>query len=125
SISVNLMGKVSYSIIPDILSDADILLHVESFDKKEMLATSLSFSTKLVDYFMAGRCIVALGWVNSASIKYLETKEAAIVINDLSEIENVLLDLLNSKDKILEYSRRAWHCGNNFHNKDKVLQDFE
>ena len=123
--SVNLMGKVSSTEIPEILSVADILLHVESFDYKEMLATSLSFSTKLVDYFMAGRCILALGWVKSGSIKYLKSKDAAIIINDLTHIETLLLDLINSANKILEYSTKAWDCGNTFHNKDKVLDDFE
>ena len=123
--SVNFMGKISYTEIPEILTDADILLHVESFDKKEMLATSLSFSTKLVDYFIAGRCILAIGWVKSASIKYLKSKDSAILVNDLSDIEMVLWGLVNSNDKILEYSKRAWNCGNIFHNKDKVLDDFE
>ena len=57
---------------------ADILIHVEPTNRADKSFFRLSFSTKLVDYFYCGRCIMAFGG-NTASMDYLKSKDAAIV----------------------------------------------
>ena len=75
---------------------ADILLHVESFDKKAIASTKYSFSTKIPEYLSAGKCVFAVGPSNVASIKYLS--QFSCVSNENDDIYNELLNLINDND---------------------------
>lgn len=123
--SVQLMGKVSYNAIPKILNDADVLLHVESFEKHQKLATSLSFSTKLVDYFEAGKPIFAIGWENAASIKYLKNNSIGVTVNSPNDLTNEILSLIDSRDSFGAIGSALWQFGKEHHNTSFVLANFE
>ena len=123
--AVEIMGKVSYNKIPKILANSDVLIHVESFEKQQMLATSLSFSTKLVDYFEAAKPILAIGWEKSASIKYLKENEIGITVNSTDEIYKAIYKLLNNPDSSTLLGIKAREFGLLNHNKNVVLQKFE
>ena len=123
--AVMLMGKVPYEEIPEILSNSDVLLHVESFEKQQMLSTSLSFSTKLVDYFEAAKPILAIGWKHSASINYLKENEIGVTVSNKEQLHSELLKLINNTNLLEEYSKKVWNFGNLNHNKKKVLKNFE
>jgi glycosyltransferase involved in cell wall biosynthesis len=123
--SVQLMGKVSYNAIPKILNDADVLLHVESFEKHQKLATSLSFSTKLVDYFEAGKPIFAIGWENAASIKYLKNNSIGVTVNSPNDLTNEILSLIDSRDSFGAIGSALWQFGKEQHNTSVVLANFE
>lgn len=123
--SVEIMGKVPYSQIPSILSDSDILVHVESFEKQQMLATSLSFSTKIVDYLEAGRPIFAMGWKEAASIKYLHDNAIGITANNDKEVFDKLNELIRHTENLNVIGIRAWEFGKNNHSKGGVLKKFE
>lgn len=86
-------GAASASQIADIYAKADILLHVESFDKKAMAATKYSFSTKIPEYLSAGKCVLAVGPDEVASIRYL--KNVACVIHDSAELSSMLKRLID------------------------------
>jgi len=90
------LGGASASQIADIYADADILLHVESFDKKAIASTKYSFSTKIPEYLSAGKCVLAVGPAEVASVQYLA--DFACVANNESEIKNVLVHLLNDDE---------------------------
>lgn len=70
--SLKFMGGIPADKVKKVQGEADILVHVESLKLKEKLLTRLSFSTKIVDYFERGRCILAVGWGDAASIDYLK-----------------------------------------------------
>lgn len=123
--AVEIMGKVPYSDVPAILANADVLVHVESFEKDQMLSTSLSFSTKLVDYFEAGRPIFAMGWKNAASIKYLKDNKIGVVANNTDELYNVLLGIVKDKENLNALGHKSWEFGKEHHNKKLVLRCFE
>lgn len=123
--SVHLMGKVAYDQIPLILSDSDVLLHVESFDTHLMKATALSFSTKIVDYLEAGKTILAIGWEKSASIKYIKENNIGFTANKTQEIENVLHEILSNPEKLSQIGNKAWKFAQKKHNKEIVLRNFE
>ncbi|MEZ0007055.1 glycosyltransferase involved in cell wall biosynthesis [Flavobacterium sp. 28YEA47A] len=123
--SVEIMGKVPYSQIPGILNDGDILVHVESFEKQQMLATSLSFSTKIVDYLEAGRPIFAMGWKEAASIKYLHDNGIGVTANNNQEVLDKLKDLIDHTESLNDKGLKAWSFGKEKHNKDEVLKKFE
>ncbi len=80
------MGPASYSDIVKHLNDADIVLHVESFRKKDVSLTKYSFSTKIIDCIQSGSCIVAIGPPELASIDFLKKSGAALTLHTYNEI---------------------------------------
>lgn len=90
------LGSASASQIADIYANADILLHVESFEKKAIASTKYSFSTKIPEYLSAGKCVLAVGPAAVASIRYLA--DFACVSSNEKEIQSVLARLLNDDE---------------------------
>lgn len=113
--SSRFMGKIEANEVNRALSDADIVLHVESFDETERLATRLSFSTKIVDCLHSNRCVMAIGWVEAASIDYLVKNDAALVANDEISIAEQLKRIINNPSIIEEYAQKGWDCGKRNH----------
>lgn len=85
-------GSASASQIADIYANADILLHVESFDKKAIASTKYSFSTKIPEYLSAAKCVLAVGPAEVASVQYLS--DFACVINDDRKLSGRLAKLI-------------------------------
>lgn len=109
------------------MNAADILLHVEPTTLKDRLFFRLSFSTKLVDYFYAGKCVLALGGDTSA-MRYLSDEDAAIVELDKSKFLSVLKRIDQNPHLIGEYEKKAWLCGKRNHDiktiQNKIWSDF-
>ena len=64
-------GSLAPSEIPEVLCDADILLHVESFDRAGLTRIRYSVSTKIPECMSAARPILAYGPGELASIRYV------------------------------------------------------
>jgi hypothetical protein len=116
--AINFKGGVSHNEVLSIQNNADILIHCEALSFKERLKVRLSFSTKIVDYLSRKRCIFAVGNKNCASISYLIENDAAVVATTRKEIEDKLNKLIHNKKLIIEYSEKAWRCGNVNHNME-------
>lgn len=99
--SSKIMGGLSYQEVKKVLADADIVLHVESFEQEHIKTTRLSFSTKIIDCMQSGSGIMAIGPSNVASIKYLEDIEGAIVITNLTDIREVINDTIENPGRIV------------------------
>lgn len=110
-----IMGSVPASEIPKIQQDADILVHVESFDRKNRLQVRQSFSTKLVDYFKAARPILAVGPHDVASIEHLIRNDCALTASSAEEVRQALLSVLQDPDKLSDLSKKAYACGRRNH----------
>lgn len=115
-----LMGGVPAKDIPQIQDEADILIHIESTKLTDRLNVRHSFSTKLVDYFKAQRCIFAVGKDDVASIDYLLKEDAAIVAQSEEDVLIKLNKLINNKNLIMEYADKAWSCGERNHQIDEI-----
>lgn len=89
-------GGASATQIADIYADADILLHVESFEKKAIASTKYSFSTKIPEYLSANKCVLAVGPAEVASVRYLT--DFACVVSDYAELSRTLTKLMNDSD---------------------------
>lgn len=68
---------------------SDILLHVESDDQKNQKFTRLSLSTKLPEYMMAGRCILAYGPQEVSSIRILKDNHIGCVISSTDDEKDI------------------------------------
>lgn len=116
-----LMDPVLTNEVMPTMKSADLLLHVEPTNRKELSFFRLSFSTKIVDYLYSARCIIAIGG-NTAAMDYLKKNDAAIVEVDDLNLVSTLEKVLNNEETILEYAQKAWNCGVNNHQL-KAIQD--
>ncbi|WP_426063472.1 hypothetical protein [Flavobacterium sp. DSP2-3-1] len=114
------MGGIPSTKVKDVQRDSDILVHVESFKLSERNSARLSFSTKIVDYLEAGRCIVAVGWEKTGAIEYLMENDVAIVITDVNQIYNQLNNLIGNKQLIFDYAIRGFELGKKNHQFEKI-----
>ncbi len=112
-----------------IYKNADIALHVESFDKKYKYATRVSFSTKIIDLMASTCAIIAICWDKHAGFQYLKKNDAAFCISDTEQIKSMLEKIVNNPQLIRTYSRKAFECGKINHNnlliENKIRNVFE
>lgn len=100
------------------MNNSDILVFVESFNKKEIEKTRLSLSTKVPEYMSVSKPIFAVGPSIVGSMDYL--KDIALCVNDESEIEENLTLLLTSEQLRLNYGEKSYHKFEMNHNKNAV-----
>lgn len=115
-----LHNAVPYEELISLQKKADILVHVEGLSLKERLQVHQSFSTKLVDYFVLGKCIFAIGTEDVASIKHLIDNDAAIVACDKKEVYVKLKSIVEEPELIIHYGEKAYKCGKKHHGKDRM-----
>lgn len=108
----SVLEAISFNEIKKIMDDADIVLHVEAFDKKNIQTTKYSFSTKITDCIQSGNCIMGVGPIELASIKFLKESEGAIIANSymdiITQFQKVCLDyeiINNYRDKMFDFSK--------------------
>lgn len=94
----------------DVLQSSNFLVHAESFDEAYTQITMLSISTKIPEYLLSNRCIIAIGPPELASISVLEENNLAIVLSKEKTInENSLqiLRVIEDKEMYNQYCERA------------------
>ena len=119
-------GAVTVEESRRLQKEADIVLFVEGIDPFNKNKARLSFSTKLTDYFKAGKCILAVGSRNIAPVDYLDKNKAAIVAGNDNELYEQLINVAKEPQLINKYARKAYEIGLNNHSEtkmNKVLQD--
>ncbi|MBR3383475.1 MAG: hypothetical protein IKG85_10645 [Clostridia bacterium] len=115
--AVKNMGGVPGDMIPAIQEDADVLVFTDGCTPKSKGIVRHSFSTKLVDYMKAARCILAVGPEGIASIDHLKNQGAAVVVTDRAELLPRLRELLADPGAIRGYGLKAWECGARCHSR--------
>lgn len=127
--SIKLNGAIPYSEVQEQQKNADVLIHVESFENNNARLVRHSFSTKIVDYFEAGKCVFAAGQPYVASIDYLIENKAAIVATSINDIKNKIEYLVDNPNKINQLALQAWECGKKNHNisiiQSELLNDIK
>ena len=119
-------GALTLDEVQVVPKQADILVFVESLEKKFRYTARLSFSTKITDYLKSGKCIFAVGDKDIAPIDYFNRYDSAITATSYDEIGEKLKELINNENRIIEYSKKAYECGKEHHNAelmDKILVD--
>ncbi len=90
-----LCGARPYDEIKRIMSQADMVLHVESFDEEQKQKVRLSFSTKIIDCMQSGAAMMVIGPKGIASIEYPRQIPGVIVVDDLSILSRQLHSLVH------------------------------
>ena len=116
-------GRISQTEVLEKQKQADILLFVESLSGKNLTAR-LSFSTKLTDYFSAGRCIWAVGNEDLGPIEYLRNNDSGLVSTDIRSLNNTLDRIVAAPEIVEEYARKSFDCGIKNHDADSILKRF-
>lgn len=102
--------------------DSDILLHVESYDKMYRSLTRLSISTKIPEYLISKRPIIAFGPSEVASLTLLKENNIGYVVDCEATKEkiydqlcDIMLLILNNKCKTIEnaYNYACVHYNSN------------
>lgn len=110
----NLYAPVPQYEVLRLQKEADVLLFAESLSNNNLTAR-LSFSTKLTDYFAAGKCIWAIGNADLGPIDYIKTEQAGFVSSNDSEIKAVLNKIVNNPDLVISMAKQGYQCGKKNH----------
>lgn len=100
-------GPISQDEVIRLQNEADVLVHVESFDLKNKLLVRCAISTKIMDYLSVGRSILAIGPTNIDSIDFLRDSNAAMIANSEKELIKILNDIKSDKNLLFDYSKRG------------------
>ena len=101
-----------------LLQDADIAVHVESFEASMIRRTWVSVSTKIADYLGAGKCILAIGSSELASIDHI--KDAACVVSDTALLKDTLEKLVSDAKMRSDFQIKAKKLAAEQHNMAQI-----
>jgi len=117
----NIHPPVPQSEVAALQREADVLLFLEALSDKDLTAR-LSFSTKLTDYFAAGKCIWAVGNKDLGPISYIEREDAGMVSTDEQSITDAITKISNTPEIICEYARKGYECGKRNHDGRMIIE---
>lgn len=116
--STKILPLVPYNEVPQVICDHDVVVFVEALEGRKNRIARLSFSTKIVDYFESGKCILTIGPADIAPVEYLNNHKISIVATTKEEISSQLKSL--SPEKISDCARRMADFANHNHNKQTI-----
>lgn len=99
------MGCKPYSEVCKVMDDSELVLFLESFEKKSILSTRLSFSTKIIDCLQSTAGILAIGPADIASMEYLIRNHLGYAITNPDDIE-AELEYLSKHTDIIQTANR-------------------
>lgn len=118
--SVHICPPVPMEEVAGIQEKANILIFAEDIDGPLSKTVRLSFSTKITDYLRSGKCILALGNADTAPMEYFAQTGAAICVTQKDKIEETLQMILKSPEILEEYATKAYECGKENHDGEKI-----
>lgn len=123
-----IMGSRPYEEIKRILHEADVVLHVESFEKKQQDTVRYSFSTKIIDCLQSGAQVLGIGPAGIASIEYLKKVDGVAVIDRQERVMEAVEDLIR-QGTMPENAKRTRQYALQKHERnavqEKLRNDFE
>lgn len=120
-------GALDEKGVRTVQENADILVHVESFKKKDRKVTYLSVSTKISEYMAMKKCVLAIGPNDIASIEYIDEIKAGFVIKSKStqEIDSVLDEIIKDQEKRNQYAKNGYKFAENTLSKEFKQEEFK
>jgi hypothetical protein len=102
------------------MRQADIVLHVESFNPVQIKNVRLSFSTKIIDCLQSGSCMMVIVPKGIASVEYPRKIEGAVVVDDLSMLGDTLKKIVLQPEQLAVRARRIHEFAQKNHQIDAV-----
>jgi len=123
---VKIDPPVSYEECQQRLSNADLLIIANDFDKDGKLFLSLSMPTKAPEYMITGVPILIYAPVDSALSEYASGKDLAHVVNneDISELKKALSILYNDGNLRERLGKKAQQVAIKEHNAEIIRERF-
>lgn len=120
-------GSLDEDGVKKTLQDADIVVHVESFDKTSKKVTYLSISTKISEYMASGKCILAVGPKDVASIEYLIETESGFVITNIEDecIDEKMINIFENVNDRCFYRKQAFLTAKRNHAAETKTSEFQ
>ena len=121
------MGAKPYNEIVEILNEADIALHVESFDEQQQEIVKHSFSTKITDCMQSGSVLFSIGPDGLASIEAAKNIDGAFCATNSEEIVSAIekiavCDLYDNAKRIRAYALEHFAVDRI---QEKIVNDFK
>lgn len=116
---VRFCGAVGHDELREHRARADVVVHVESFDRRNRHVTRLSVSTKIPEYMASDRVIFAVGPGDVASIEYLRDNEIGQVVTEDSPplVADALRALLTDEALRVRLRERAMTLAHRNHSR--------
>ncbi len=105
--------------------EADVLLFLEDTDGPDAKVARLSFSTKITDYLSAGKCILAVGNLDTAPMQYFVENNAAFACGDEVSVAQVLGQISKEPQMLAQMAQNAAAAGEKNHNKAHIQSVFD
>ena len=118
--SSRIMGRRTYEEIVQIMHNADIVLHVESFDPKTIKIVRYSFSTKIIDCMQSGTAMMVIGPAGIASVEYPRQIPGVIVVDKIEDIQHCLNDIVTNPSVLVEFAQSINNFAQKNHSIDSV-----
>lgn len=121
-------GAVGSDVIHDKMLLSDMLLHVESDELEYRNVTKLSVSTKIPEYLISGRPVIAYGPQELASMKVIIQNDVGVFVSSCledKEIHQLLEDFVNSSAARRDAGLRAYNYARNNFLKEVVSERFK
>ncbi len=124
--AIRVAGSLRPEEVTAVLLDADVVVHVESFDESTRQYVRYSLSTKIPQYMATGRPILAYGPDEAASCKYVKDRGCGLVVGrqDFKELLSAARQLSQSHDVRESLGRRGWENAVQRHSTAKVREQF-
>ena len=127
--SLTMMGFLSGEEYEKAFFDSDVLIHTEAFDEECISRVKHSVSTKIADSLASGIILFAYGPRGIASMDHLEENNCAWIVNDSSELEVQIGEMLSSPEKRTGIAREglkiAEECHDSRINSEKIRSILE
>ena len=91
--AIEFHGGISKEEVMQVQKDADFLVHVEGFSQTAIFSAKMSFSTKIIDYMMMSKAILAYGPQEVNSIQVLKESEVGLTAISCEELETVITNI--------------------------------
>lgn len=114
-----LHGFISYNELKHRLKESKYLLHIESFDPFYKVDLKYALSTKIADSLSVGACLFVYAPNNMAVIRYLQSKDAAVLITEPERLSEQILAVINNDDLCSKYASNGRALALEQHHSEK------
>ena len=114
--SISFKGFIPGAEVEYAIEVSDILVHTESFSGANIEKTMYSISTKIADSLNSGKCMLAVGPSEVASIQHLIRNDCAYCITSLDELDSRLEELFENPNRIVSIAKKGKIIADKYHN---------